>query len=477
MTGLIADVSYIVHIRAIAAGNIVSEPSAHFMRIRPAPPSQPEDLRVTEVSFGSAKLDWVPSGSNVDTARYRVYLNDFIVGQVARPTFNLQHLRSGVLYRVKVVAFNAAGSSEPAFVTFKTQLKPPSNLKLKHRAGVCRLSWDPMFGAWPTHEVSINGRHFSAGALGLNFDLDELSPGAPPHPFRFEVYATLEEQVSQTTTFETILNDVEPPTQPGKPEATNITDHSVDLQWPPSSDNVGVTGYRVFVNGFPYIFPSPVTSQRILGLINGAYYWVFVCALDADGNFSTPGPVTVFKTTGEAPVPPPLAPTAVSIAPLTSTSAQLQWTQGEGEMVTGTRININDEYRNIGFSRDCRLDDLTPDIEYSITLQTFDYFGQLSEPFTLTYTPRDTTPPSVPANLRETASTGDSVTLSWDASTDDIGVCGYVIYNDREYFDTTPFTQYTVVDLLPGAYTFGVCALDTSGNASDPASVVFEVGG
>ncbi|MCJ8205298.1 fibronectin type III domain-containing protein [Pseudomonas sp. RGM2987] len=477
MIGLTADVPYIVHIRAIAVGNIVSEPSVHFLRIRPAPPSQPGALRVTEVSFGSARLDWAPSSSNVDTVRYRVYLNDFIVGQPPQPAFNLEHLRSGVLYRVKVVAFNTAGSSEPTCVAFKTQLRPPSNLKLKHHAGMCRLSWDPMYGAWPTHEVSINGRPFSAGPLGLNFELDELSPGSPPHVFRFEVYAGLDEQVSETTTFETVLNDVVAPTRPGKPVATNITDQSVDLQWPPSSDNVGVTGYRVFVNGFPYIFLSPVASQRILGLISGAYYWVFVRARDADGNLSAPGPVTVFKTTGDAPVPPPLEPTDVSVTPLTSTSAQLQWTQGEGEAVTGTRININEEYRNIALAKECRLDDLVPDIEYSIKLQTFNYFGQLSEAITLTYTPRDTTPPSVPKDLLQTASTSDSVTLTWQASTDDIGLCGYVIYNNCEYFDTTPLAHYTAADLLPGTYTFDVCALDTSGNASEPASIEVEVKG
>ncbi|MDO7897558.1 fibronectin type III domain-containing protein [Pseudomonas citrulli] len=475
ITGLATDVPYTVQIKAIAAGNIVSQPSVHFLRIRPAVPSSPGALDVSDLSFWSARLKWEPSISNVGNPLYRIYLNDFLVGQVDQPAFNLEHLRSGVNYRVKIVAFNSVGSSEPACVAFKTLLRAPSNLKLKHHAGRCRLSWDPMFGVWPTHEVAVNGRCFTADSLGFNFNLAELSPGEAPHSFEFAVYAKLDEQVSETTRFETVLFDVEPPSRPGQPVATDITDHSVDLAWPPSSDNVGVTGYRVFVNGIPYLYLSQGAHQKIVGLTSGAYYWVYVRARDADGNLSPAGPVTVFKTTGEAPVPPPQAPTDVSITPQSSTTAELRWTLGEGEMVSGVRININGEYKDIALVTTYTLKDLIPDMEYAIRLQTFNYYGQLSESLDLIYIPKDTEPPSVPRNLREIASTSDSVTLAWEESTDDIGMHGYVIYNNCEYFDATPLTHYTVVDLIPGAYVFDVCALDISGNVSEPASLVVEV--
>ncbi len=145
-------------------------------------------------------------------------------------------------------------------------------------------------------------------------------------------------------------------------------------------------------------------------------------------------------------------------------------------MTSGTRININGEYKNIALVSSWTLNDLIPEMEYSIRLHTFDYFGQLSESSVdLIYIPKDTQPPSVPKNLREIASSSDSVTLAWEESTDDIGMCGYVICNNREYFDTTPLTHYTAVDLLPGTYAFDVCALDISGNASEPASIAVEI--
>src|SRR5205823_1941741 len=40
------------------------------------------------------------------------------------------------------------------------------------------------------------------------------------------------------------------------------------------------------------------------------------------------------------------------------------------------------------------------------------------------------TPPTVPQNFRVVAQGVDSVTLQWDASTDDRGVAGYVVYRN-----------------------------------------------
>ena len=138
----------------------------------------------------------------------------------------------------------------------------------------------------------------------------------------------------------------------------------------------------------------------------------------------------------------------------------------------GVRIMINDEfYLDVSFPFRILLNNLLPDNEYKISVSSFDLIGQLSEPVILTHIPKDITPPSTPANLRITDSTLDSVTLEWDESTDDIGICEYVIYNNHEYFDSTPLTQYTAVDLMPGQYTFEVCAMDLSGNASETVAI------
>lgn len=80
----------------------------------------------------------------------------------------------------------------------------------------------------------------------------------------------------------------------------------------------------------------------------------------------------------------------------------------------------------------------------------------------------DVAPPSEPANLQ--ASTGaNSVLFSWDASTDDRGVEGYVVFLDGILFDTIPAPQTSVFigGLTPETpYTLEVYAFDKAGNNS-----------
>ncbi|POA17233.1 hypothetical protein C1886_23045 [Pseudomonas sp. FW300-N1A1] len=76
-------------------------------------------------------------------------------------------------------------------------------------------------------------------------------------------------------------------------------------------------------------------------------------------------------------------------------------------------------------------------------------------------------PPSKPTDLRASSVTGNSVTLEWVASTDDIAVVGYQIYCDNRLvdIDTTGNNRFTVTDLDElTTYTFKVGAWDTDGH-------------
>ncbi|MBG6054988.1 cellulose 1,4-beta-cellobiosidase [Salinibacterium sp. CAN_S4] len=89
--------------------------------------------------------------------------------------------------------------------------------------------------------------------------------------------------------------------------------------------------------------------------------------------------------------------------------------------------------------------------------------------------PGDTTAPTAPTALRVTATTATSVSLSWTASTDNVGVSGYSVYRG-----TTPVAGATVIGTtatVPGltpdtAYSFRVEAKDSAGNRSAPSAAV-----
>ncbi|MEV1179127.1 glycosyl hydrolase family 18 protein, partial [Nonomuraea sp. NPDC049784] len=79
----------------------------------------------------------------------------------------------------------------------------------------------------------------------------------------------------------------------------------------------------------------------------------------------------------------------------------------------------------------------------------------------------DTTAPSVPGNLRSTGVSSSSVSLAWDASTDNVAVTGYEIYRGGTLITTVTGTTHTDTGLTANtAYTYTVRARDAAGNRS-----------
>jgi fibronectin type 3 domain-containing protein len=87
----------------------------------------------------------------------------------------------------------------------------------------------------------------------------------------------------------------------------------------------------------------------------------------------------------------------------------------------------------------------------------------------------DTTPPSVPANVSATATSAFSVVLTWDASTDDVGVTGYDVLRDGSVIAQASGSPYTDGTVFAGStHQYSVRARDASGNVS-PASTPVSV--
>jgi chitodextrinase len=95
--------------------------------------------------------------------------------------------------------------------------------------------------------------------------------------------------VSATPTVST--GDTQPPTTPAGFSYTR-TRTSVQVCWNPSSDNVGVAGYWVSLNG-SWVATATSACQQINGLSRNTSYTVGVRAFDAAGNASAMGTLSV----------------------------------------------------------------------------------------------------------------------------------------------------------------------------------------
>ncbi len=79
----------------------------------------------------------------------------------------------------------------------------------------------------------------------------------------------------------------------------------------------------------------------------------------------------------------------------------------------------------------------------------------------------DIAPPTVPTGLIGSASSGTTVSLTWQPSTDDVGVDHYDVFRDGAQLASTPSTSYSDATVSPGAtHAYSVRAVDAAGNAS-----------
>ncbi len=131
-------------------------------------------------------------------------------------------------------------------------------------------------------------------------------------------------------------------TAPGAPPAltgTATSTSQLSLSWGAATDNVGVTGYRVY-RGSIQVATTSATSRTYndSGLAAGTAYTYSVRAYDAAGNLGGPSSVTVTTQSG-SPTPPPPPPSGSTVFPTSVTI-----TSGSLRSGTVSRLAVADGY-------------------------------------------------------------------------------------------------------------------------------------
>ena len=190
------------------------------------------------------------------------------------------------------------------------------------------------------------------------------------------------QSVQSTALNVTTAKDATAPTVPTTLTATSVTATSFTLGWKASTDNVGVSGYNIFLNGLQTNAAlNTTTSFNVTGLAANTTYAATVTAVDAAGNqsaASTPLNVTTLQAKDSI---APTAPTNLTAANATNTSFTLGWTASTDNVkVTGydiyrngTKINTNTD---IGTTYS--VTGLAPNSTYAITVKAKDSTGNQS---------------------------------------------------------------------------------------------------
>jgi hypothetical protein len=84
----------------------------------------------------------------------------------------------------------------------------------------------------------------------------------------------------------------------------------------------------------------------------------------------------------------------------------------------------------------------------------------------------DTVAPTTPTGLAASVN-GNSITLRWNASTDNVGVTGYRVYRNGALVATASTTSWTDSGLATSTtYSYSVSAIDAAGNASTQSAAI-----
>ncbi|HEX9450095.1 MAG TPA: fibronectin type III domain-containing protein, partial [Burkholderiales bacterium] len=169
--------------------------------------------------------------------------------------------------------------------------------------------------------------------------------------------------------------DTTPPTVPTGLKVTLYTSTQINLAWNPSTDNVGVKGYYVYLNDVPLAITTKPSFQRT-GLIPGTIYKFRVSAFDAVPNHSawSATPLTV-KTTGTAPpdTTPPSVPAGLTGSAVSNTQINLSWSASTDNVgVKGYYVYLNDVPLTTTTATSFQHTGLTAGTTYNYRVSAFD---------------------------------------------------------------------------------------------------------
>jgi chitodextrinase len=488
----------------------------------PAPPdttapTAPTGLTATPTGSSQINLSWTAATDNVAVTGYRVErcagasCNNF--AQIGTPTatsYPDTGLTAGSAYRYRVAAVDGAGNVSGYSTTASATTATPDTTPPSAPTGVTATpaSASQINLAWTasTDNVAVTGYRVErcAGANCSNF-AQVGTPAAttfgdiglaPSTAYSYRVRAV--DAAGNLSDYSTVVStstpagpDTTAPTAPTGLTATAASTSQINLAWTASTDNVGVTGYRVErcqganCSNFAQVGTPTTTTFSSTGLAANTAYRFRVRAVDAAGNLSVYSAIAS-ATTQAADTTRPTAPSGLAGTAAGPTLVNLTWTASTDNVgVTGYRIercqgSSCTNYAQIGTSTSASYADATATAStaFRYRVRANDAAGNLStysNVVTVT-TPAipDTTAPSAPTGTTATAVAATGINVGWTASSDNVGVTGYRMErcqgpgcSNFAQVGTPTGTSFGDTGLTPSTtYSYRVLAVDAAGNVS-----------
>ena len=464
-------------------------------------PSVPTGLTSGAKTTNSVSLSWTASTDNVGVTGYKVTYGSTTV-DVAGTSTTIIGLTASTSYSFTVKAKDAAGNLSAASSALSVTTSAvaadtvapstPANLRSTDQTdSTVTLAWDPS-----TDNVGVASYivtySFGTKTLTVTTTSASITGLSPSTAYTFYVKAkdaagnTSGDSPNLVVTTKSTSEVVKATGVPGAPHLSHNNwsgDSAYNLHMTMWYGN-NASKWEVYENGNLFysaniIDNSPYqqdASLDVSGKSNGTYNY-YTKLINKFGS-STSDPITITVTKGAAgDTTPPTIPQTFALTGKTSSSVSLSWAAATDNIaVTGYVITGGPSVINVA-GTSTTVAGLAANTAYNFTVKAKDAAGNFSTAssvINVTTSPNvvDTTPPTTPTNLASTGVTSATVKLSWTASTDNIGVTGYVIYYGSSSVNVTG-TSATVSNLASNTnYTFTIKAIDGSGNLSAASNAV-----
>jgi poly(hydroxyalkanoate) depolymerase family esterase len=436
-------------------------------------PSVPTGLAVASRTANAVTLSWSPSSDNVAVVGYDIFLGGVQVGSAGGTSATLSNLKPSATYAASVRARDNAGnaSSASSFASVTTSAttgdtSPPAapvNLYVKSRStSQVTLAWSPPadnVGA-SGYLVTYSGRTFDGTAQTFQVAVSTAS-------------ATLTGLAAATTyAFSVSARDA----------AGNVSAASAPIT-ATTSDGSGTPPAGLQIQ---YRSTSEATSGAItsaLNLINTGMasvnlasvtirYWFTAdtsASLTWACDFAGNGCASYTSKFAKLATPSSTADTYLELG-FASGAGTLAVNQSTGEVLS--RIT-NSAWSQFNQANDYSYDG-TKTAAAAWDHVTVYLDGALIWGVEPGGPPVDAVAPSTPSALAASNVTVSAVSLSWSASTDNVAVVAYDVFQDGALIGSSGgAASYAVSGLTPGVrYAFTVKARDAAGNSSASSSAV-----
>ncbi len=489
--------SYSVRVRVTDGGGLNYEKvfAIYVTDVNEAPidnvaPTSPTGLASSNVTATSATVSWTASTDNVGVTGYEVYAGATLVGTTTgATTLNVNGLASGTVNSITIVAVDAAGNKSNASsvltLTLTDLLAPsvPSGLTSSTitQSGFT-VTWTASTDnrAVRSYNVYRNGT-FVANVSTNRYTFSGLTTLTTYNitVLAIDTSSNRSAQSSALILTTTAPADVSVPSTPSGLTTTSVSDNRILISWTPSTDNVGILGYNVYVNNV-YVKTVTAAQTDLTGLTQLTTYSIQVQALDAMKNRSARSTaLSVTTLDGLA----PSVPAGLASSSITKTGFTVNWMAATDNVgVKNYNVYRNGSYvTTVGATTTSyTFSGLPFNQTHSVRIMAIDAVGNRSAQSTAlsvaTLIATDFSAPTAPTNLASSNVSKTGFRVTWTAATDNVAVTNYNIYRNGAYVATVSgtTTAYNFSGLTADtSYSIIVRALDAEKNFTN--STVFSV--